>query len=158
MTGGLQYLGRRSIVIFFVLFFTVQGVVAGSLMRPVRHAAALVTAESSSSFETMERSSWASPRAKAVFDVSSMVPPEAASCATAPVQLNLVRDDAQPEAENFGSHIRLRKDLFYDAAPPAENRQPTAAFFATESSLLETLSRDRSHMVTLVDNRNRFVR
>ncbi|CAN7976891.1 unnamed protein product, partial [Ixodes persulcatus] len=125
---------------------SLQGVVAGLLMRPVQPASLLASQEPSSSYEPAERASTL-PRPMAVYELPIRCPPMDAC-----VQLQMVSEGA----ESFRTHVRLRKDLFYAGSLPEEQRQPVMSFFTTESSLLD--SPDHSHVVTLVDNRNRLCR
>ncbi|KAM7314501.1 monocarboxylate transporter 10-like [Ixodes scapularis] len=125
---------------------SLQGVVAGLLMRPVQPASPLASQEPSSSYEPAERSSTLS-RHLAVYELPVRTPSTDAG-----VQLQMVGEGA----ESFHTHVRLRKDLFYAGSLPEEQRQPVMSFFATDSTLLD--SPDHSHVITLVDNRNLLCR
>ncbi|CAN7984380.1 unnamed protein product, partial [Ixodes hexagonus] len=126
---------------------SLQGVVAGFLMRPLRRASSRPTTESSSSYEPTELLT-TRPRSLAVYEVSRPgTPPDDAQ------ELRLADDGP----DSFQAHVRVRKDLFYTGSPKEEHRQPVVSFFTTtESSRLE--SQGPSHVVTLVDNRNRLSR
>ncbi|XP_072142321.1 monocarboxylate transporter 13-like [Dermacentor andersoni] len=135
---------------------SLQGVVAGSLMRPVGGPSSTDSDSFTNTYEPSEL--YVGPsravRPLAVYDVSSSVatgegsPPDA-------LQLTMVPDHGC--SETFKSRIRLRRDLFYEGSLPDDQRQPTAAFFSADSSLMDGTER-RSQIVTLVDNRNIIAR
>ncbi|XP_064454797.1 monocarboxylate transporter 10-like isoform X1 [Ornithodoros turicata] len=129
---------------------SLQCVVAGALLRPLRPSQFCVVSQSSESSVATNNTRH---RPLPVYDVTNKVDPETTRpCMT----LNLIPDEEQPDTQSFHSHIRLRKDLFFEASLP-DDYQPTVSFFSTESTALES-SRKESQVVQLVDNRNRFLR
>ncbi|XP_077512641.1 monocarboxylate transporter 13-like [Amblyomma americanum] len=140
---------------------SLQGVVAGALMRPVAGQPVESTYSDSvdNSYEPSElytgSRSRAAPRPLAVYDLSAgaLSPTMSAGVSPSPeaLQLAMVPDEGCPES--FQSRIRLRRDLFYEGSLPEDQRQPTATFFSADTSLLER-TEHRSQLVTLVDNRN----
>ncbi|KAH6938794.1 hypothetical protein HPB50_012853 [Hyalomma asiaticum] len=137
---------------------SLQGVVAGSLMRPVGGPSSSDSDSLTNTYEPSELYPGPSRVARplAVYDVSSSaLSPPGRGSPTDALQLTMVPDEGGPDT--FQSRIRLRRDLFYEGSVPDDQRQPTAAFFSADSSLLEGTER-RSQIVTLVDNRNIIAR
>ncbi|XP_075722136.1 monocarboxylate transporter 13-like [Rhipicephalus microplus] len=135
---------------------SLQGVVAGSLMRPVGGPSSSDSDSLTNTYEPSELCAGRGVRPLAVYDVSSSVQsPTGRGSPTDALQLTMVPDQGGPDT--FQSRIRLRRDLFYEGSLPDDQRQPTAAFFSADSSLLEGTER-RSQIVTLVDNRNIIAR
>lgn len=137
---------------------SLQGIVAGCLMRPVRSLPALPpTQKSSALYDPLESATWPRPRPGNVLDTEGTVPTETVDV-EASMQLNMVRDIAHPNVESFSSRIHLRNDMFFEGSLPAENRQAVVSFFSSETPFLETVNQEGVQKITLVDNRNRFYR
>ncbi|XP_075535622.1 monocarboxylate transporter 13-like [Dermacentor variabilis] len=129
---------------------SLQGVVAGSLMRPVGGPSSTDSDSFTNTYEPSEL--YVGPsrlvRPLAVYDLPNQSPR---------TDTGIKVDSLGEGNASFHSRIRLRRDLFYEGSVPDDQRQPTAAFFSADSSLLDGTER-RSQIVTLVDNRNIIAR
>ncbi|XP_077553393.1 monocarboxylate transporter 13-like [Haemaphysalis longicornis] len=165
MQALIRYYGWKGALII-CSGLSLQGVVAGFLMRPMASAGAAGGVPSSSSdsslsstYEPSELAPATRPlRPVVVYEMSSttaMPPARGANSGTGPhasegIMLTVVPDSRSPDSGSLQGRIRVRPDLFYERTLSEEDRQSSMAFSSGADH--------QSQLVTLVDNRNIVVR